>query len=106
MARFMGPGPRMVTLLEMTSWPVVSVIVAGVVRAKLIVSPLAALANAVRSVPGPLLAVLVTVIVVASVGRVSPVTIRHAPTKSFRRFGRMFMVMVSFFGLYGTSRTR
>ena len=55
----------MVTLFEITSSPLVSMIAAGVATEKLIVSPLATLANAARSVPAPLLAVLVTVFVAA-----------------------------------------
>src|SRR6058998_2978396 len=60
--RLLRPGPRMVTLFEITSSPLVSMIAAGVATEKLIVSPLATLANAARSVPAPLLAVLVTVL--------------------------------------------
>src|SRR5712671_2670317 len=64
-ARLAGPGPVMATFLATRSSPLVSVMVAGVIREKLIVSPLAAPASASRSVPGPLSAVLVTVIVAA-----------------------------------------
>src|SRR5215831_14342931 len=45
--------------------PLLAVIVEGIGSAKLIVSPLFALARAARSVPAPLSAVLVTVIVAA-----------------------------------------
>src|ERR1043166_8605669 len=55
----------MLTLLETTNSPLVSVIFAGVASAKLMVSPFAALASAPRSEPVPLSAALVTVIVAA-----------------------------------------
>src|SRR5262245_43085081 len=55
----------MFKLFRITNPALVSVILAGVGSAKLIVSPLLALARAARSVPAPLLAVLVTVIVAA-----------------------------------------
>src|ERR1044071_7065217 len=63
-ARFAGPGPRMVTLLVTSNSPVVRRMEPEVPVASM-VSPLAALARTVRSVPGPLSAVLVTVIVAA-----------------------------------------
>src|ERR1043166_7982492 len=61
MASAFTPGPMIVTLLAIKSSPLVNVILAGVVNAKLIVSPFAAPARAARSVPAPLSAGLVTV---------------------------------------------
>src|SRR5262245_61796910 len=55
----------MLTFLATSSSLFVSVILDGVGSAKLMVSPLAALARAERSVPAPLSAVLVTVMVAA-----------------------------------------
>jgi len=55
----------MFRLFETSNSPLVSVILAGMGSAKLIVSPLLAVARAARSVPAPLSAVLVTVIIAA-----------------------------------------
>src|ERR1043165_2475829 len=81
-ARFSRPGPRMFTLFETRSCPLVSVMVAGAGSAKLIVSPLLALARVARSVPAPLSAVLVTVIVAA--WRFAAVTARAEKTQNAR----------------------
>jgi hypothetical protein len=60
-AKLVTPGPRMVTLLVISSSPVVSVMVPETTVAS-IVSPSAAQANAPRNEPGPLSAVVVTVV--------------------------------------------
>src|SRR5258706_4835337 len=60
-----GPGPMIDKLRLMSNSPLVIQIEPGVGSAKVIVSPLAALAMAARKVPGPLSAVLVTAIVAA-----------------------------------------
>jgi hypothetical protein len=59
--KFEAPGPLIVRLVLMVSIPVVSVMVAGEVRLKLIASPDAALAIQPRSDPAPLSLVFVTV---------------------------------------------
>src|SRR5258708_2531571 len=63
-AKLDAPGPLIVKFVLIVS-VLLSVIVAGKVRLKLIVSPDAALAIASRSEPGPLSFVLVTAIVFA-----------------------------------------
>src|SRR5258706_1737511 len=60
-----APGPTMFRVLSKLKAPLVSVIMAGQESEKLIVSPSAALDSAERSVPAPLSAVLVTVMVAA-----------------------------------------
>src|SRR6266481_2388240 len=67
-ARLAEPGPRIVTLLVTSNSPLVSRMV-PVTPDALMVSPLAALARAARSVPAPLSAVLLTVIVICAVAR-------------------------------------
>src|SRR5438105_2059218 len=71
-AREEAPGPLMVRvllpLLSIVSGAVLSVIVAGKLRLKLIVSPELALLIASRSEPGPLSLVVVTVIVLPKTG--------------------------------------
>ena len=60
-----GPGPLMVVAWVMAISPVVSVMVAGYVRLKSIVSPSLAIASAWRNEPAPLSLVFVTVMVAA-----------------------------------------
>src|SRR6266571_1036669 len=60
-ARLAAPGPEMVMLLFTTSSPLVNPMVP--VTAKLIVSPSFTMASALRSEPGPLSLMLVTVMV-------------------------------------------
>src|SRR5206468_12258698 len=63
--RLPGPGPRIVTLFETKSSPLVKVIVAGVSsNEKSIVSPSLALASAARKLSGPSSAMSKTVMVV------------------------------------------
>jgi hypothetical protein len=56
-----GPGPWIVSVLEIASSPAVNVIVAGVGVLNIMISPELALAIVSLSDPGPLSAVLVTV---------------------------------------------
>jgi hypothetical protein len=60
-----APGPTMLRLLSINNSPLVSVMVAGRPSEKLMASPLTAVPSAARSVPGPLSAGLVPVIVPA-----------------------------------------
>ena len=62
-AKVVGPGPRIATLFVTSNSPLVSVMVP--VMEKLMMSPFATLVRALRSVPAPLSAVLVTVSVAA-----------------------------------------
>src|SRR5207237_441994 len=77
--RLEAPGPLIVRFLLIKSSPLVSVMVAGRVRLKLMVSPGAAAAIASRSDPGPLSAWFVTVIAAAKAGtapKTASITVR------------------------------
>src|SRR5438874_10653096 len=65
MVRFGQPGPTTLMLFETRSSPLVNVILDPAGSEKLMTSPSAAVATALRSVPGPLSALLVTVMVAA-----------------------------------------
>src|SRR5258706_11055818 len=79
MVRFVQPGPTTLMLFETRSSPLVNVILDPAGREKLMTSPSAVAATAVRSVPGPLSPLLVTVIVAArALGLVAKVPRRNA----------------------------
>src|SRR6478672_7890836 len=77
----------MVTLLFTTSWPVVSVIVAGYVRLKSIVSPSFASMSACRSEPAPLSLLFITVMVTAEAWRQNEAATRRAMSLRERFIG-------------------
>ena len=95
-ARLPSPGPKMVRLFVKESSPLVSVIVAGVVTEKVIVSPLAARAMAARSEPGPLSAVFETVMVAAcKLADALAINARHA-AKAIVSGVSLVLIRVSF----------
>jgi hypothetical protein len=81
-----APGPEITRLLLINSSPLVRVIVAGNESAKLMLSFAPAAAIAARKVPGPLSAVLVTVIVPATAE-----VIVNSPSKRISDLGDRFM---------------